>query len=183
MHAFRPRLGFTLVEVIVVIAILAVVLSLALPSYTGYLARKRVEGTFNELQTDVHFARSEAVSRNLPVRLTFGAGCYLVHTSPPGAGASSCTATAPSTIGTSAIELKTVQVAPASTAQLSPDDALAWIEFDPLRGGATRDAGGTALTVSVNSSIGGWQLRVALTPQGRVQGCSPGGTVQGYAAC
>lgn len=175
--------GFTLIELLVVLVIATVVLGLGVPSFVDYLARKRVEGVFNELQTDLQFARTEAVSRNLPVRLTFGPACYVVHTHPAGAGPSSCTQTSDPTIGTGAAQLKLVQLQPGSTAVLSPNDTLTRVEFEPLRGGASWDGSGAVASVNVNANPGAWQMRLSLSGVGRVGACSPSGSVQGYVPC
>ena len=52
-----------MIELMVVVALVAIVLSLAAPSFKTFLMKKRVEGAMSELSTDLQFARSEAVSR------------------------------------------------------------------------------------------------------------------------
>ena len=91
-----------MIELIVVLAVTAILAAIVIPSFSNLLARNRLDGVYTELQTDVQLARTEAVSRNLPVRVTFGVGCYVIHTHPTGAGATSCTQGAASTIGASA---------------------------------------------------------------------------------
>jgi type IV fimbrial biogenesis protein FimT len=180
------RRGFTVVELLVALTIAVILLAVGVPSFSGYLARKRLEGTFNELQTDLQFARSEAVARNRFVRLTFGTNCYVIHTQPPpatGASASSCTQLAPSTISVDDVELRTVQLPPGSSALLSPNDSLTWLQFEPLRGCARDNCTGADASINVNSSVGSWQLRVAVTAAGRVRGCSPSGSFKGYPSC
>ena len=107
----RPDVaGFTLIELMIVVAVIGVLAAIAYPSYmdqarrgrradavvamtqvqqaqerwrasnssyatsvTAFLdllARRRLEGAANELSTDLHYARSEAVSRQLDVALT-----------------------------------------------------------------------------------------------------------------
>ena len=96
--------GVTLVELITVVAIMAILLAVAVPSFTGLLSKKRVEGALMVLATDLQYARSEAVQRNASVRMTFGAGCYVIHT--VGSTATSCTQSGAATIGTGAVQLK-----------------------------------------------------------------------------
>lgn len=55
--------GFTLIELLVTLAVLAVVLSLAIPSFKDMIANNRSTGLASELTTAVNFARSEAVKR------------------------------------------------------------------------------------------------------------------------
>jgi type IV fimbrial biogenesis protein FimT len=156
--------GFTIIELVVVIAITAIMASLVAPSFKSYLARKRVEGTMSELATDLQYARSEAVSRNAAVRVTLGANCYVIHTS---VGTTSCTQTT-KTIGTGATEIKTVQLLTGAAVSLSGDSSLNYIEFDPVRGIATFSTGGTSGTVSVTSGDNTAQLKACVTTVGRV---------------
>lgn len=59
--------GFTLVELLVTVAVLAVVLGIAVPSYQSFISRNRLAATTNELVSALALARSEAVKRAKPV--------------------------------------------------------------------------------------------------------------------
>lgn len=59
--------GFTLVEMIVVIAIVAVIAGLALPSYRSLIASNKVTAASEELYSAMLFAKSEAIKRNQTV--------------------------------------------------------------------------------------------------------------------
>lgn len=65
--------GFTLVELMVAIALATILLSLSVPSFTQTLARLRVEGASQNLATDLQLARSEAVQRRAAVNLVTAA--------------------------------------------------------------------------------------------------------------
>ena len=56
--------GFNLIELMIVIAIAAIGLSLALPSYTDAMARNRIASTANDFVASVMYARTEALQRN-----------------------------------------------------------------------------------------------------------------------
>ncbi|MGQ9427294.1 GspH/FimT family pseudopilin [Gilvimarinus sp. F26214L] len=72
-----PR-GFTLLELMASIAVLAIVVGVALPSFQGIVESNRVQTQANTFYTSLIAARSEAVKRNQPVVLcksADGASC------------------------------------------------------------------------------------------------------------
>jgi type IV fimbrial biogenesis protein FimT len=56
-------LGFTLIELMVTIAIAVILLSIAIPSFTNIVSRSRLTAYTNELVTALNLARSEAIKR------------------------------------------------------------------------------------------------------------------------
>jgi type IV fimbrial biogenesis protein FimT len=181
--AARER-GFTVIELMITVAIIAIVIALAAPSFTDFLAKKRIEGVLSELATDLQYARSEAVSRNATIRVTFGTGCYLITAQPDGSSPSStCSQTAAPTLGTGAVNLKQVQLQSGASASFSPNASLTHLEFDPVRGIASFSTNAGSGSINVNSSIGSWQLRATVTAVGSMSICSPSGSVKGYTSC
>lgn len=70
--------GFTLIELMVVIAIVAIVSAIALPSLTAFIDSTRFSAQANDLVAALNYARSEAVKRNADVSVcpsTDGATC------------------------------------------------------------------------------------------------------------
>lgn len=59
--------GFSLVELMVALAILAIVVAIALPDYQSSMASNREASASNILLGTMQFARSEAVTRRTPV--------------------------------------------------------------------------------------------------------------------
>nr|WP_277347496.1 GspH/FimT family pseudopilin [Wenzhouxiangella sp. XN79A] len=59
--------GFTLMELLLAIAILAIVTTAALPSFTQIIQNNRLSGQTNEFVTSMQYARSEALKRGDPV--------------------------------------------------------------------------------------------------------------------
>ena len=55
--------GFTAIELMVVISIVAILAALAAPSFTPLIERWRVRSAVEGLQSTVYFARSEAIKR------------------------------------------------------------------------------------------------------------------------
>lgn len=76
----KKRHGFTLVEMMVTIAILGILLAIAIPSYQRFVLDTRMTTQANEFLTMLHFTRSEAVKRNTRVTIcksSDGATCTM----------------------------------------------------------------------------------------------------------
>jgi type IV fimbrial biogenesis protein FimT len=63
----KAEAGFTLVELIIVLAVAAIILSLVAPSFRDFMLTTRATSATNQLANDLNFARSEALKRNLRV--------------------------------------------------------------------------------------------------------------------
>lgn len=61
--------GFTITELVIVLLIVGLGLSLAIPSFTTLMQRNRAISTANELVSALFMARSEAIKRATPVTL------------------------------------------------------------------------------------------------------------------
>lgn len=61
-----PR-GFTLIELMVTVAILALMLGLGVPSFRDFIAGQKVKSASQNLMTALVLARSEAIKRNADV--------------------------------------------------------------------------------------------------------------------
>lgn len=70
MLALGKNRGFTLMEMLVTLAVVAIVASLAVPSFQNMIATQRVRSAANDLVASLNFARSEAVKRNRVVTIT-----------------------------------------------------------------------------------------------------------------
>ncbi len=90
--------GFTLIELMITVAIVAILSSLAAPSFREMTATQRVRTAVSALNESLWLARSEAIKRNTTVAFSFAsagggwkvtAGAQTLHTQDPFAGVSS----------------------------------------------------------------------------------------------
>lgn len=147
--------GFTLVEMAITVAVLAILVSVALPSFQGLIMAQRVRAAASELHASLILARSEAIKRNASVTLTPVSSDLAKGWSLDLAGV---------------------------TASLQAHEALAGVTFTPAAPSVTFTAVGrlatgstAAITVSANRTTTQWTIR--LEPAGRV--CR----VQGSGTC
>lgn len=56
--------GFTLVELLVTLAVMSIVASMALPAYNNLIASNRRAAAVNDLLSSLHLARAESITRN-----------------------------------------------------------------------------------------------------------------------
>ena len=81
----RPRLGVTLIELMVVLAVLGVLIAVAAPSVRKLLDVQRLRGVSSQLTTNIQFVRAEAASRQEIAGISFryilgSQSCYTIHT-------------------------------------------------------------------------------------------------------
>lgn len=63
----RFAAGFTLVELMVTVSVLAIIAAIAYPSFTSVINGNRLAGAANDLLGDLQYARSEAIRRSARV--------------------------------------------------------------------------------------------------------------------
>lgn len=62
--------GFTLIELMVTLVVAAILLALAVPSFTAMIKKNRASSDVSALTTAIAYARSEAVARNKDICVT-----------------------------------------------------------------------------------------------------------------
>jgi len=88
MHVNKSR-GFTLVELLVVLGIVAVLTTMAVPSFQRMLQTNAIAGGVNSFLGDLRYARSESIRR--------GGGVLMCRSDSPEASSPSCSTSAGST--------------------------------------------------------------------------------------
>ena len=67
------RRGFTIIELMVTIAVLSILLMVGLPSYSIWMHNMRIRGAAEAVQNGLQIARATAIARNTQVSLVFPA--------------------------------------------------------------------------------------------------------------
>lgn len=74
MFVAKRSSGFTFLELLVMIAVLAIIATVAIPGFQQLIIDSRLAAQNNELVAMLHFTKSEAIRRNATVEAEFTAG-------------------------------------------------------------------------------------------------------------
>jgi type IV fimbrial biogenesis protein FimT len=184
--------GLTLIELMVVVAVVVLLIALVAPSFTQILDKQRVQSINSQLVTDLQFARAEAVARNARVRITFRSdatqSCYTMYTYTSNSTRCNCLAT-PACSLAGQVEIRTVSVLKDTKVSIVPGPGLP-IEFafEPVTGALYKiptDFYSPPLTqyllkASIDTARS-LQTVVGLT--GRPTVCAPSGSKMTVTAC
>ena len=169
MRGPRQR-GLTLIELMVALGIVAVLASLAVPSYGHMVAWQRLKAAAENMAVDLAELRFQAAQRGVALHLQVTPGadwCYSM------AVASGCDCRVPQQC-----QMKTVRAKDHPGVLLLEGQSFL---FEPQAG--LSNTFGASANGALLQSADGRQLRVAVSPLGRPRVCAPGAALPGYAAC
>lgn len=188
MKISKSTEGLTLIELLVSISVLAVLLALAAPSFTGYIDRTRFTSAVDALAAGLHLVRSESLRNNQLAVVHFKDGTSWCL------GSKLTTTNDTCDCSNATCTLRTLNASNNSgISQLTMADqsggaaSSLYYFFDANRGLASTPSGvssTTAVTLTARSSAGR-EARVTLTATGMVSICSTsgGGLTAVYPAC
>jgi type IV fimbrial biogenesis protein FimT len=203
LRSMPRQRAFTLVELMVAIAVVAILAMLSAPSFNDLILKQRLKGTNAQLVTDLQFARSQATARNALLRVNFRSNgtmtCYSLYVSTEAdsvannASSKRCNCTlgagdaCPASTGM--LEIRTVQIPKSSSVTVAP--AAGWpiaFAFDPVTGGlmsippdnVSAPIDEVRLLASIDTSR---TLQTSVNRAGRPTVCSPTGSTMAEVEC
>jgi type IV fimbrial biogenesis protein FimT len=184
--------GVTLVELMITLAVAAILMALAVPSLVDFIDKNRVKGVAEGVATTISDARSESVKRGRDVNVAFagtttawcvGSNAAAEPTNPgdaiPAATACDCTNASACQVGGQRRAFETADNA-GVTLSAVPSSS---ITFDSRLG--TLPLGSALPTATFNSPSGKFGMQLTVTPLGQVTLCVPSGKrpIAGYSSC
>lgn len=195
----RAARGFTLLEIMITLAIMGIVLAIGIPSMSTFIDAKRLVGATEQVYEHIQQARLESIARSVPFYANFNAdgsatwqygisatnNCDLTQTA--NTGASACVMVVDDGDGsvhgiggvndTGDLMLTRFTSTDYTGITMAIDfGGATQIGFDNLRGTVQGGAGGDVTLTSAE----GKQLKVKVGALGQLRICSPDGSVPGY---
>lgn len=187
------QLGFTLVELMVTLAVVAILLVAAAPSFGDFFDRYRLRGAVDDVVSTVAHSRAGAVKLDREVRLTFqgsgtawcaGAVAASLPTDGSRAGAATscdCSDGSPAC----SVDGETLVVEEGAHGDVALSGSASELVFDGQLGLATGSGGALSTSqFTLTSPSGKYALRVDVSPLGEATVCvASTSPVAGYSKC
>jgi len=195
----RQQSGFTLVELMITLAVAVILATLAIPSFVSFVEKSRLRGATDDLVALLNSSRAAAVKLQRDVNVSLGgsaSGSWCAGASSAGSPASAgknipdaaacvCTTAnacqvdgASSTVSSAGYSGVTL-----SSVQLSSTTGDGSVTFNSKTGAL--EPLSTAATVDLVSKTGKYSTRITVSPVGQSLVCVPAGkpTMIGYPSC
>ena len=181
MSAFpksRP-LGFSLIELMVGVAIMAILLGLAMPNFQTWIRNSQIRNAAESVQNGLQKARAEAVTRNTNVEFVIGAGSSWVVKLPDVGGVAG--AQIESRFSREGSRDVTVAVTPAGATTVTFNNV--GTVGVPLNPPFNTDASAPFTRVDFAAIGGSQNLRVTIGAGGNARMCDPNAPASSTRAC
>jgi type IV fimbrial biogenesis protein FimT len=179
----RAQHGFTLIEVMVALTVLAILISLGAPSFAEWLQSQRIRASAEAIVNGMQAARAEAIKQNLPV---------VVGLEPPMPGWTVCLASVTpcdsTTPAADVIQSKSGQAGAGGARIVQTPNDVTRTTFTPLGALLAKNPDGTLPVARVDVfyddpalciAAGGTKrcLRVVVSGGGSIRMCDPAPTI------
>lgn len=169
--------GLTAIELLTVVAVLAILAAIGIPSYQDFTDKRRLEGAAHQYASHLHWARSQAVQSGQTVRIKVesaaGGACYAIYR----AGDGACSCLNPDGICDSGNAPLLVARFPSDARVAISSHGSAERRIDPMRGTLTPTG-----TVAF-STPRGHSVHAVTNLMGRTRLCTPGQPFGGLKPC
>lgn len=186
----RRQRGMSLIELMIGLALAALLLTLGLPSFTTAIRNREIRTAADAIQNGLQLARVEAVRRNRTVKFTLqsATGAWLVGCDPEDTTVVDGETVCPATLQTHTVQSTRASIAAVQTVQATGSPAGSPVFTDTLRftalGRVSADTlpAGNLATFQVTNPMGGTCaadggemrcLSVVVTSAGQVRMCDP----------
>lgn len=184
MRAALRQEGFTLIELMVTVTVVAILATLAGPSMSDMIERRRLAGQTEAIADLIHLARSEALKhsgvtlpRSVAVTVSPGTSWFVGAAN----GDAACTDASTCVLNDGGQDVARIVSNTECTActMTAPTGSTPELIVFSFRGLVE---GGTDRVIEL-SSPKGYRTRVSVSRIGRVSVCSSSGPLSGYPAC
>jgi len=178
--------GFTLIEAMIVVAVIAVLLAVAVPSFSDFFEKNRLKRATEAVYGLITKARAEAVIRDVDLSVSVDSGAWCAGYAV--AADCDCTLIDPDAAGACAVPVGPLGPGPDGGAAnvlqridgTNFTDVAITDDFDST----FNSIKGTANNDTVNLTGGVWALNIVVNTRGHIRICAPNANrTMGYSGC
>lgn len=166
---FKPHQGFTAIEVLVMLAVVAILAIITIPLFSNLINKHRIAMTADDLYLALKQARTEAIKTNSNIYVSFTTGttwCYGINSG------SACNCATPTSCNIKTATYASNNQMTLSTSGISGNSFY----FENIHGGAST-TGSVTFTLYGDTPY----ITISLSRLGNIQICSS--NVSGYTSC